>query len=60
MEQPDQFRILDNRLKTVEAERQALLDLNASLQDENDALKRLALHHDQGGMFWFLFKFMNL
>ena len=54
-EHPDQFKILENRLKTVDAEKQALFDLNASLQDENGALKRLALHHDQGGMSFLIF-----
>ena len=46
---PDHFRILENRLKSVEAERQALLDLNSSLQDEINTLKKLALNSDTGG-----------
>ena len=47
--QPDHFLLLERRLKSVEAERQALVDLNASMQDENDALKKLALRHDDAG-----------
>jgi len=41
-EPSDQFRLLENRLKSVEAERKALFDLNSSLQDENSTLKKLA------------------
>eukprot|EP00795_Rhopilema_esculentum_P001807 gene1807-16297_t len=41
-QQPVQFKMLEDRLKSVEAERSALLELNSSLHDENDTLKRLA------------------
>ena len=48
-EPSDQFRLLENRLKSVEAERKALFDLNSSLQDENSTLKKLAHSTGTGG-----------
>ncbi len=51
VEQPVQFVLLENRLKAVEAERQALIDLNASMQEENGALKKMALQNDDSGMY---------
>ena len=48
-EPTDQFRLLENRLKSVEAERKALFDLNSSLQDENSTLKKLAHSTGIGG-----------
>lgn len=44
----DQFKMLENRLKTVEAERNALYELNSSLEEENDTLKKLAFNVENG------------
>eukprot|EP00794_Sanderia_malayensis_P019189 gene19189-21111_t len=54
-----QFMILESRLKAVEAERRALLDLNASMQEENDALKKISSHYDDTGSSEFIYKRQN-
>ena len=48
-ERSDHARVLENQLTNVEAERKALLDLNSSLQDENNTLRKLAFNSDVGG-----------
>ena len=48
--QPDHYLLLEGRLKAIEAERKALTELNASLQEENQTLRQLSAQYQLGGI----------